>query len=426
MVFPNRLSALAVTTVVVTAMVSGCDHGGSEKTPAGETTPAVNLDSLNTGNYPVKPAAALGAAGTEAIGRRLEGARIATAVVPPWQVDSALTDVWKKTVILRPESLSSELDKRLPKEVWDIAGHAGMVSGFVTDRRSPDPAAAKRWLQNAVWEFPSPQAAADTVAEMTAKMAAVSTPDHPRTPTTVPGHPETSASYVDLASYINKITEKAGSGIAVNALTAHGPFVLYQEAVAASNPADATALIADTLTKQTAALDKFVPTDKSALAALPRDTTGLLARTLPFAKGDGSYEGNLVWDPVTYVNFDTTPVSTAKLLTDSNVKWVASAAAVVFQTSSGDDAKRLRDAKVKELVETTAKTGTGEPNTYKPAAEVPGLSDSKCLEANFDYATYNKFRCYGVLDSYTFTSSSAQLIDAQQQLAAQYRILASK
>lgn len=426
MSFLNRFSWFAASGLVIAAALTGCSHSGSGTASSAETTTAaVNVDSLNTGNYATKPAKPLGPAGTEAVGRRLEGARLAAVVVTPWQVDPALTDVWKKTLILRPSAMSVSLDERLPKDVWNIASDAGYVTGFVTDRRSPDPAAPKRWLQNSVWEMPDPKTASDTVAAMTAKIAEVSTSEHPRTTVTIPGHPETSASYVNLASYINKITEQPGSGIAVNALTAHGQFILYQEAVASVKPEDATALIADTLTKQIPALDKFEPTKKADLPALPRDPTGLLARTLPFSDaGSAGINDNLAWDPTTYLNFEKTPLITSKLYSETTLKWVSASMANVYQTDQNQGARQLRDAKVNELTESSAKSPDAAPKTYKPAAEVPNLPDSKCLEAT--YVTTNKFICWGVFDNYAFTTISPQLIDAQQQLAAQYRLLADK
>ncbi len=409
----RNVARILVGATVVAAAV-GCHRGveGQAATPSDAPT-GVDTSLLNTGSYPTK-AAPMGTAGDDATGRKMEGARIAWVTVTPWEVEPSLVKVWNDPIILKPGSLAGVLGTRTGEDVWNIAFDAGFVAGFATDRKNADPAAPKQWLQNAVLQFPDAQKASATASAMTDKILA-SSPEHPRRKIAIPGHPDSLATQTDLATYENPGGSKE-SGISITSLTPHGTFILYQQAEA-STPDAATSLIAGTLDQQVPLIDGFTPTAAADLPGLPRDPTGLLARTLPIPEGKSSHiNTKLVWDVRTFLNFLTDPLTNNKMLKDAGVQQVATSLSDLYQAGDAEGAKRLRDAQIKEL-------GAG-PKAYKPSERVQFLPDSACFEATFE--TTQRYTCYSVFDKFAFNTTSAQLIDAQQQLAAQYRILADK
>ncbi|WP_157896107.1 DUF7373 family lipoprotein [Mycobacteroides chelonae] len=410
----RNLGCLLVAAVAAGGAGCSRDVEGAATKPS-DAPVGVDTSLLNTGSYPTKPAAPLGPAGNDTNGRRQEGARIAWVTVTPWEVDPGLVKVWQEPVILRPGSLAANLGDRTGKDVWNIAFDAGFVAGFATDRKNADPAASKQWLQNAVLEFPDAQSASATASAMSDKLLADSA-EHPRRKISIPGHPDSVATQADLSSY-----EKPGgskeSGVGVISLTPRGSFILYQQAEAESSDV-AGGLVSATLDQQVRMIDGFAPTEVAALPNLPQDPTGLLARTLPIPEGKGSnINSKLVWDARTFLNFlADSPVEMSQLFKDTGLQFVSTSLADLYQTGDAGGAKRLRDAQIKQL-------GVG-PKAYKPSDRVQNLPDSACFEATFP--TTQKFTCYTVFENYTFNTTAAQLIDAQQQLAAQYRILADK
>ncbi|TDZ83239.1 hypothetical protein DE4585_02034 [Mycobacteroides salmoniphilum] len=405
---------LVVSAVAVGGVGCGRDVEGAATKPS-DAPVGVDTSLLNTGSYPTKAAAPFGPAGNDANGRKLEGARIAFVTVTPWEVDAGLAKVWNSPVILKPGSLGGVLGDRTGEEVWNVAFDAGFVAGFATDRKNSDPAAPNQWLQNAVLQFPDAQSAASTASAMTDKLLAGSA-GHPRRRVAIPGHSDAIATQVDLSTF-----EKPGgskeSGISISSLTPHGPFILYQQAEAVSGDV-AAGLASATLDQQIRMIDGFAPTEAAALSNLPQDPTGLLARTLPIPEGKSSnINSKLVWDARTFLNFlSDPPAEMSQLFKGTGLQFISTSQADLYQTGDAAGAGRLRDAQIKQL-------GVG-PKAYKPSDRVPYLPDSACFEATFP--TTQKFTCYSVFENYTFNTTAAQLIDAQQQLAAQYRILADK
>ncbi|MBB4853106.1 hypothetical protein HNP40_000472 [Mycobacteroides chelonae] len=410
----RNLGCLLVAAVAAGGAGCSRDMEGAATKPS-DAPVGVDTSLLNTGSYPTKPAAPLGPAGNDTNGRRQEGARIAWVTVTPWEVDPGLVKVWQEPVILRPGSLAANLGDRTGKDVWNIAFDAGFVAGFATDRKNADPAASKQWLQNAVLEFPDAQSASATASAMSDKLLADSA-EHPRRKISIPGHPDSVATQADLSSYERPGGSKE-SGVGVISLTPRGSFILYQQAEAESSDV-AGGLVSATLDQQVRMIDGFAPTEVAALPNLPQDPNGLLARTLPIPEGKGSnINSKLVWDARTFLNFlADSPVEMSQLFKDTGLQFVSTSLADLYQTGDAGGAKRLRDAQIKQL-------GVG-PKAYKPSDRVQYLPDSACFEATFP--TTQKFTCYTVFENYTFNTTAAQLIDAQQQLAAQYRILAAK
>jgi len=88
---------------------------------------------------------------------------------------------------------------------------------------------------------------------------------------------------------------------------------------------------------------------------------------------------------------------------------VAMAKTNVYQTKDSASAGKIVDGFFAELQPTS-----------QPAKPVNNLPDSRCLQLED-----KSFYCLGAADRYAIETTSANLLDAQQQVAAQYAMLLS-
>ncbi|MDT5111317.1 MAG: hypothetical protein QOE20_3207, partial [Mycobacterium sp.] len=225
-----RPKSAGVAALVVTVL-AGC--GGApvqgKAVPEGASTAATKVDvgKLDTGDYPIAPLAPLGNAGTPDAGRRIEAQLMAPYVLGPWQADENLTEGAAPAGVL----VLSKDDLAFNLRAFIAAGAFGqpLVVGFVVDRHNAD-ASAPTSLRNGVLRFADDRAATDAVAAMT-NSAMIEGVDPNVSPTLseppasipVPGHPESSGL---LLKYNADDTMKQE----VTALTAHGPYVVFQVA----------------------------------------------------------------------------------------------------------------------------------------------------------------------------------------------------
>ena len=82
----------------------------------------------------------------------------------------------------------------------------------------------------------------------------------------------------------------------------------------------------------------------------------------------------------------------------------------VYQTKDSESAARVVDDFFAELQPTS-----------QPAKPVSNLPDSRCLQLKD-----SSFYCLGAADRYAIETSSKTLLDAHQQVAAQYAMLLSR
>jgi hypothetical protein len=376
------LVSLALSSVACTTTV----HGSALKAPNAPSTPTVDVSTLDVGPYPTEPSQPLGVAGDPVRGALAEAQRMVANVVGPWQVDSAVTlSTGGNTVMVSAADLA-----RVDSGPYAAAaGRHNFVNGFAATRRAEE----GKILINAVLRFADPGSATAAVAEFGGIAAKTGSGVH-RTP--IPGHPETLA-----ASYTDK------QWTAVRAFTAHGPYVFMQLAHATAGLEPATRLVAKTIDLQGPAIDEFGATDPSEFADISLDPTGLLARTLPLSADEASPRENVVNEPDAEVHFQRDALVAEELFAESGTDLVATARTVVYQAKDTEGAARIVDGFLDEV----------ELEAYE-AEPVANLPDSHCVELS---ATW--FYCLGVADRYAIEATSDTLLDAQQQVAAQYAML---
>jgi hypothetical protein len=401
-------------TAAVTVL-AGC--GGApvqgKPVPEGATTAAAQVDvsKLNTGSYPIAPTAPLGVAGSPDTGRRLEAQLMAPYVLGPWQVDASLTEgsAPAAVVVLSKDDFAFNLRARVS------AGAFGQpfVVGFVADRHNADQSAPMS-LRNGVLRFADDRAAGDAVAAMTSStmtlpLDASVRPALTESPSAipVPGHPGSSG-------LLLKYTEDATPKQEVTALTAHGPYVVFQVVQHPKGPDAAAALAAHALDLQLPLLDGFQPSNPTFFPQLPLDPTGLVARTLPTPLGEESPLSGSAYPPAGALHAEANPVVVGPQLSTAGVDEVSIGASTLYRTKDAATATAL----AKDFGDAAAKQPSAQ-----AAAGVPGLPDSRCLLVADANGLVPKYLCLATFDRYAFKTSARDFTRAQQQLAAQYRML---
>jgi hypothetical protein len=284
-----------------------------------------------------------------------------------------------------------------PEGIATAAGRAGMINGFASARQTLDKAA----MMNAVLRFPDPAAAAAASTAM--GDAAVKQPIKGITPTVVaiPGHPDAVAS-----TYPFTPSGSDQARATVRSFTPHGPYVFMHFVQSVDGLDRATALVTKAIDAQGPVIDEFTPAGD--LAAVPLDPTGLLARTLPAAVAETAK--NSVYATRGAEHFQSNPVASATLFSDTGTTAVAMGGTNVYQTKDEGSALMITNAFSQEMSSDGMAT----------ADTVGALPDSHC------YALPKAFYCVAPAGRFAIEARSEQLSDVHQQLAAQYVMLTAK
>lgn len=392
-------AAVLAAGLIGTACTTVVD-GTADRPPGGPAPGTVDVSLLDTGNYPTRPAPPLGTAGTAERGGLVEGVRMAEHVVGPWEVDSAFIQAVRPTTVYKDPAALRQL---LLERGAAAAGKHNFVTGFSSARRTePD----RMSLVNAVLRFADPQSAAAAATEF-AELSLQPNDDLPRAqPVSVPNHPATRAS-----TYETTPPGSAAPETAVDAYTARGPFVLIQSAATPDGVGSAADIIARTLDQQIPAIDAFVPTPVSELADLAVDDSGLLARTVPQTGDEIPADTNQAYGPHAALHFQSSPLNSAQLFTDTGMDVWARGKASVYQVRDGEAAVKMFEQFVSESQDSGG----------KPVASVPNIPDSRCLQHEETLGTY--VVCFAVVDRYVIEAGSVQIADVHQLSAAQYAML---
>jgi hypothetical protein len=408
---------LATITAVVCMVVTGCSRPATEhdaSTPPAASGAAANTAALDTGTYPTTLREPLRTAGSSEAGRIVEGRRMAGYVVGPWQVDPKL---------IRPGSAGAQVitDKLglgtvVHPEMLTQVGMAPIITGFSCERSAADPADPTS-LRNAAVRV----ADADTANSLAQALAAGGLnmppavlktasmiPTEPIRAIPIPNHPEASGMLLVHNEGLLSVQE-------VIAISAHGPFVLIQVARSAQGPEQAAAMAGSTLDQQIPLIERFTPTDPAQFASLPLDPSGLLARTVPLKSGQGTTMSDATYDRSGGLQLEDDPVTAGPALDAAAVDVVSTSQTTVYQAVDGPAAQRL-SATLADAV--AARPGA------QAAAAVPGLPQSRCVNVNDTGGIITKFWCTASAENYAFKTVARQLVNAQQQIAAQYKMLA--
>jgi hypothetical protein len=388
-----RLAFIAfVSVALLSAACTTAVDGSAVKESGAPKAPTVDVSKLDVGPYPTQPSQPLGVTGDPLRGVLVEAQRMANNVVGPWEVDSTLTGWFGfgATVLQSAEALANIG----PEPFAAAASQHGFINGFASART----AEGQKILLNAVLRFADPGSAAAAATDF-GDIAAKTGQGVQRAQ--IPGHPDAQA-----ASY----TQTEGTGkrwSAVRAFTAHGAYVFMQLAQAVDEMDPALGLVAKALDLQGPAIDQFRATDPSEFADISLDPAGLLARTLPVPDKEATTIQNTTYEQRGALQFQSDPSRSATLFSETGTDLVAMAKTNVYQTKDSESAARIVDGFYAELQPTS-----------QPAKPVNNLPDSRCLQLED-----KSFYCLGVADRYAIETTSDTLLDAQQQVAAQYAML---
>ncbi|GAB7067019.1 hypothetical protein H7J06_20835 [Mycobacterium hodleri] len=391
---------------VCALMAVGCGGSGGGTQPAAAPSPSPTSSSaaprpvispslLDVGRYPTAPRPPLGLAGNPAVGAVSDAQHMADFVVGPWQVDDKLVGTYLNSFYVL--SSASVLKQLGPEGVATAAAQAGMINGFASARQDPD----RESMVNAVLRFPDPAAA--TAASAAMGDAAARQPVKGVAPTVVaiPGHPDAVASTYPFTP--NGSTQTSAT---VRSFTPRGPYVFMHFVQSVDGVDRATGLVAKAIDAQGPAIDEFTPAGD--LAAVPLDPTGLLAKTLPAAVSEAAK--NAVYATKGAEHFQSNPVASATLFSDTGTTQVAMGSTNVYQTKDDGAAVMIINAFSQEM------TSDG----MAIADTVTALPDSHC------YALPKGFYCVAPAGRYAIEARSDQLADVHQQLSAQYVMLTAK
>jgi hypothetical protein len=391
-----RLACIAfVSVVLLSAACSTTVDGSAVKASGTGSGPMVDVSKLDVGPYPTTPGQSMGVAGDPLRGVVVEAQRMANNVIGPWEVDAGVTGWFGfgATVLANAEDLANIG----PEEFAAAAGRHNYINGFVSART----AEGQKILLNAVLRFTDPESAAAAASEF-GDIAATTGDGVQRAQ--IPGHSDAQA-----ASYTQVEGSTGKRWSAVRAFTAHGQYVFMQLAQAVDGMDPAVGMVAKTIDLQGPAIDEFRATDPSEFADISLDPTGLLARTLPVPDKEATTVQNTTYEQRGALQFQSDPARSAKLFTDTGTDLVAMAKTNVYQTKDSASAGKIVDGFFAELQPTS-----------QPAKPVNNLPDSRCLQLED-----KSFYCLGAADRYAIETTSANLLDAQQQVAAQYAMLLS-
>ena len=375
------------------------------------TAPTVDQSALDPGSYPTTARPPLGQAGTDEVGRLIEGRRMAGYVVGPWQADPTLTRIGAAP--------AKVLDRRnqISQVIWPSMltrfPALPLITGFVSERTSSTPGDTTL-VRNAVLQYPFPETAtsvAEGLAAGALNIAVVDNadgpvPSEPVRSVPIPGHPGISGALMAHPEGTEIVHE-------LTVVSARGPHVLIQ-VIQFATPEREIELAGRILDLQVPLIDTYVPTEPAPLSALPRDPSGLLARTVPLKPGQGDSMSDADYDPPGALQLEDNPIEAGAAMKDAGVDTVAVSETTLYQARDAAAAQQLAQSLGDDVAERQA---------GQLAAEVPGLTGSRCMRAEDPESRVARHWCVGTMDRYTFKAVARDLNNAHQQMAAQYLML---
>jgi hypothetical protein len=400
--------ALAALTIALLLGACASTVGG---TAVQGTAPTVDPSALDPGSYPTTPRPPLGQAGTEDVGRLIEGRRMAGYVVGPWQADPTLTRIGAAP--------AKVLDRRdqISQVIWPSMltrfPALPLIVGVVSERTSSAPG-DPTVVRNALLQYPFPETAAHVAEGLAAgalniavvERAGGPVPTEPVRAVPIPGHPGISGALMARPEGTKIVHE-------LTVVSARGPYVLIQ-VIQFATPEREIELAGRILDLQVPLIDTFVPTEPAPLGALPRDPSGLLARTVPLKPGRGDSMSDADYDPPGAIQLEDNPIQAAAALRDAGVDTVAVSQTTVYQA---------RDAAAAQQLAQTLGDDVAQRQAGQPAAEVPGLPGSRCVRIDGAGGSISQHWCIATSERFTFKAVARELGNAHQQMAAQYLML---
>ncbi|WP_280469709.1 DUF7373 family lipoprotein [Nocardia brasiliensis] len=337
---------------------------------------------------------------------RLEGVRLADAVMSPHEVDDKYSAGASAQVHTGLDTLTSYL----AEPVLPVLQNHGFVVGFSTGSadavlpltRATEGSREREGLTVTVLRFRDKDAAKAAAAEMNAVDFALS--------------PENAA--VQLPKYPDSGAHWRPAVPTLGSTTAHGVFVI--STLADARTTDLTRLIGITqkyLDAELPALDRFTPTPTTEFGTLQQDPDRVLTRALhpggTVPQPDG--QGEVVLTLRGYLNYILDQSGRYPVLRRAGVDRVAMTPSVfVFRTRDAAAAKQF----VTESVELDS---PADRRAFDPPEDVP---DALCLQS-YNVTKSAQFRCFVAYHEYAALIIGQQLLDTQQRAAAQYALFAN-
>jgi hypothetical protein len=406
----NRNYIHTGVVVLTAAMLAACSSPPTEPGATTSTTAAapapptttstddgVDTAALKPGNYPTAPRPAPPWSLQAAL--LMQAEQMADYVVGPWEADPDLTGIRLQAYeITEPANLKSVLI-----EDGTIAAKHHFINAFTdtrVDRNNPE---GKR-LVTMVMRFPTPEDAAAAASETSAALGSYLKAGTQET-AFIPGHPEAQSTQ----------SPQPGGKYQVTALTAHGAYVLYQEAQSPENAEAAAALVGKMLDLQVPRIDEYHPSDPAQPQSL--DPTGLVARTIP----SPNTHNVAVYGLYGELHFADDPAKTTQSRTAAGMDYQSNGGTAVIQTKDAAAAKTLAAA--------IFDANKGDDN---PGPTVDGLPAARCLESSTahtatpDPTAPPNFRCVTPMGRWVVLAAAQQAADITQRVASQYLMLIGK
>lgn len=415
---PMPKHKLIVFVAAVGILVSGCadlTNGSAVRDPNFDESVAVP-GLMQPGNYPTTPREPLGLAETRERGAALEGRRMLENILYPVQIDPAINNHGGENtgMLWNPEMASLRLENKGLRSA--LEGH-DYVTGYSITATEVTDGSRKKYLRNAVMRFATAEdaaAAAKDLAEASlSQIDSYSGDPRDITPVPVPRYQEPGRAYTTSGS-----ASFADSYVAT-VFVPHGPFVLAPTVTTVESMDATVNLLATTLDKQRAEIDKFQPTPVDKLPELERDPTGLLVRIpeMPEDQRDGMAGMVGPYGPHGGLQFESDILRSQKVWAETGVDFLG--VGLVFATRAKDQesAQRLLDYWADDISE----------RGYAASDPLPGLPNSRCITkpASGDYGWPDTW-CGVVQDRHVVNWNGPQGNDVRQRVTAAYMMLTAQ
>lgn len=185
------------------------------------------------------------------------------------------------------------------------------------------------------------------------------------------------------------------------------------------DPAADAAVAQKFFDKQIEMLRSSTPTPLSDIDKLPLDTEGLLSRTLPTEaekRSKTSTRGAAVYPAQAALHLEEHPASASAAYTDAGLDYVSLDIGVVSRTRDEAAAARFHAWLDSEFSSNT---------TYVKADAPPNMPTFTCfgIDSKSPTSFLSMPTCQGTIGRYVIGASASSLQDAQQRIAAQYKLL---
>ncbi|MBR7193799.1 hypothetical protein [Gordonia sp. SCSIO 19800] len=392
----SYLGRSIAAAAAVTAVLAGCTVDG-QPSSAIFADPAVQVDALDTGDYPTRARAAFGRAVTDP--ERVEASRMAQFVLAPFEVNPDLTNGrWP----VGEFDDAAGIGRAVVPGAADVPANAEFVTGFVTtaDNGDANVGAARHLLRHAVLKYRSPADASAAAEQMSAAVAEID--NKPIVP-------------LDGAPGTRTVIQDFGASTAILAVTAHDLYVFFDRYYGPTTQfrsGESLVRMANAITQQKIFIDEFTPTPDGETPLIDPDAILIYALPLTAAylrANPDSPDRGAVYGPRGIAHTSTDPVTDFEVLTKIGSDANAVENSAVFRADTAEGARTYLDSFL----------GSNRTRGWTGADNPPGLPIASCQK----HPTSQAHSCALTVGRYGAQVIGNTKTDAHQQASAQYLIL---